>query len=97
MTDDLITQYRVDNGGRWLFVVHGKKVKEPDVLRPMPVIITVNGNYTAELYDTITGEVKPISYASDGKKTKIMTEMYAFDSLLIRLEDAEEAFEVVLD
>ncbi len=89
-TDDLITQYRQDNDCRWLFVVHGKKPAMPDVLREKPIMITVDGCMKAELYNTLTGKVEPISYQNIGGKTKIYATLHEYESLLIRLCEQEQ-------
>ncbi len=95
-TDDLIMQYREDNDCRWLFVVHGKKPAVPDVLREKPIIITVNGCYKAERYNTLNGKVEPLTYRNVGQKTKICLTLHEFESLLIRLEEQQEKREVTL-
>ncbi len=90
-TDNLLHQIRRDNNGLWLFIAHAGAPYNKDVARSQGIHIYVKGKYKAELWDTLTGEVKPIRYSNrDGEKTHLIASLCDYDSLLIRLVDTEE-------
>ena len=83
----LIYQLRADNDDKWLFVCHtGECKKTPVADRAENYLIKINGVWNPVEYNTITGETRPLAaYIEDGK-TVLQREMYAEDSLLVRLE-----------
>ncbi len=89
-TDDLIHQVRRDTDGLWLFISHCTEPYNKDVARDQGIHIYVKGKYKAELWDTITGEVKPIRYSNRGGKTHIIMSLFDYDSALLFLRDTEE-------
>ncbi len=90
-TTNLIHQLRRDGDGLWLFVAHACETYNKDVTRAQDTHIYIKGKYKAELWDTLTGEVKPIRYANDDNgRTHIIVRLHDYDSLLIRLTDTEE-------
>ncbi len=91
LTGNLVHRLRRDGNGLWLFVAHAAEPYNKDVAGKQGIHIYVKGKYKAELWDTLTGEVRPIRYASnDGGRTHIIAELYDYDSLLIRLDDTDE-------
>ena len=92
LTDDILYTRRTEGDVDWLFLCNAFKPELAHVPNKKNIEITVNGLYKASLYDTIDGNVKAISYSATNGKTKIYSEMYDFDSLLIKLEkiDFEE-------
>ncbi len=94
-TDSLIYNMRIDGDCKWLFVAHGKKDygKSPkvdvynDINAPLPedVVITVTGEYSPELYNTMTGEISPIKHEYKYGNTLIYYTMYTESSLLLKL------------
>lgn len=86
-TNNLIYAMRRDesDSADWLFLAHSRKNICLDVSHPQRVKISVRGEYTPLLYDTITGEIKEIEYRYEGKSTVIETTLYAYDSLLLKL------------
>ena len=89
-TNNLIHQVRRDTNGLWLFVAHCEEPYNKDVATAQKINIFVNGRYKPELWDTVSGEIKPITYKVKGNKTHISTTLYDFDSLLVFLEDVDE-------
>ncbi len=89
MADNLLMQYRQDKDFRWLFVVQGIKPKMPDVLNSQPLRITIDGCFTPELYDTINGVVKPVSYCVTADKTVILITKHDYESFLFKLTPCE--------
>ena len=90
-TDDLIYQLRKDETCFWLFVAHGKEPARKDLPVPQKVRIAVAGNYSASVYDTVTGEIRPMETAYSGGFTRMETVLYNQDSLLLRLSKPCEA------
>ncbi len=83
-------QLRQDNDAKWLFIVNAVKRNESDIVRRTDLTIKVKGNYTAELYDTMTGEITPILTDSNDGFTTIRKTVFGHDSVLLKLTEAEE-------
>ncbi len=87
---DYIYNYRQDTDCRWLFLCHGRPMSlsggnfshynTKDSLR-----ITIKGDFTPVIWDTLTGETHPVPYTHEAGKTTVYKDMYAQDSLLLRL------------
>ena len=88
-TNNLIHQVRRDETGLWLFISHCDEPYNKDVARSQGIHIYVKGKYAPKLYDTITGEIKPIRHDNRGGKTHMIIGLYDYDSALIFLEDTE--------
>ena len=89
LSDDLLYQLRQDNDCRWLFIAHTDEPGNKDVDRGNHVRITVEGEYIPELYDTYDGRIYPLPVKYRNGKTVIDRQVYAYDSLLIRLTDGK--------
>ncbi len=89
-THNLLHQLRADGDCRWLFVAHGTDPYNKDISNRQNIRITLRRNLTPTLYDTLTGEIKPIPYRTEGGKTVIDTSLYDYDSLLLCLKPAAE-------
>ncbi len=85
MTDNLVHQLRYDGDGMWLFVCPGKDPANPDISRQQGVKITLKGNFTATLYDTLTGNITPQPCTHSKGCTIISTTLNQYDSLLYKL------------
>ncbi len=90
LTDKFIHQIRRDETGLWLFISHCDEPYNKDVARSEGLHIYVNGKYAPKLYDTITGEIKPIRHDNSGNKTHMIIGLSDYDSALIFLEDTTE-------
>lgn len=104
--DNLLTQYRRDTDGDWLFIAEGKKnwefnavqanVREQnDVVKPQTVIIKIKGEFSVTLYDTLTGEIQKIPSKTEGGYTIITRTLYINDSLLLKLTARDETENIV--
>ncbi len=90
LTNSLIHQVRRDETGLWLFISHCDEPYNKDVARALGIHVYVNGTYAPKLYDTITGEIKPIRHSNAGGKTHMILSLSDYDSALIFLEDTNE-------
>ncbi|MBC7961139.1 MAG: hypothetical protein H7X94_14865 [Vallitaleaceae bacterium] len=91
--EGLLYQMRMDGDCRWLFICHGKKPINPDVLHPEPIRIRLKGHWVVEHYDTINGEVNPIGTSYEGDATYIHQTIYAHDSRLFKLTPGKKIIE----
>ena len=89
-TTNLFHQVRRDTNGLWLFVAHCEEAYNKDVANLQNINIYVNGRYKPQLWDTLSGEIKPITYETKGNRTHIKATLYDFDSLLLFLENTDE-------
>lgn len=80
--DQLLTALRADGDERWLFVAHRP---QKDGLWPAETVtVTVKGAYTPLLYDTGTGDIRPMDYTTENGCTVITATLHDADTLLIR-------------
>ncbi|MBQ2732527.1 MAG: hypothetical protein IJF74_00055, partial [Clostridia bacterium] len=89
-TTNLLHQIRRDTNGLWLFVAHCTEPYNKDVATRQLISIYVNGKYKPQLWDTASGEIKPIGYEIKNGRTRINASLYDYDSLLLFLEDTDE-------
>ena len=94
MTYNLIYQLRQDNDCRWLFVCHNSEPRNKDISRHDDIIITVKGEYKAEIFDTQSGEILSAQVGYSNGNTVISHRLYAYDSLLLKLIPGKEESEV---
>ena len=87
--ENLIYQLREDGDCLWLFIAQarhlGKKSNERRSLYAQPITITINGTYNAMIYDTVTGSINGADFTVNNNKTFINYELYANDSVLLKL------------
>ena len=76
---------REDGEERWLFLAHSTSPELPHEITYDDAVITVRGSYKPTFYNTLTGEITPMEYKTEGGKTLIPVRIYALDTLLIRL------------
>lgn len=78
-----------DHQDLWLFVagaeIMGKTSKERSDTKPEKTVIEVRGEFGAEIYNTLTGDVAKADYVVRDGKTIIYRDWYVNDSLLVRL------------
>lgn len=84
--DNILYQLRQDGDVRWLFLANGVKPVEKDVTQPQELHLTIRGLYTPVLYDTITGDIRPVSYRQEDGNTLLTLTRYLHDSFLFRLD-----------
>ena len=84
-TENLIHQLRQDGQDQWLFIAHNKMFYHRDIPTSQKVLITVDGQWNPEKWDTQTGKTEPLAATWEKGKTVIRAELYDLDSLLLRL------------
>lgn len=97
-TDNLLYQLRKDGDRYWLFIAHMRELNnttQKDVVYPQDTTIVLNGEYRPECYDTITGEIKDVSYCVKNGKTTIPYTFYDYNSLLLCLSPAEDKEHII--
>lgn len=85
-SSDLLCQLRQDGESRWLFVAHGRQLQNHDILPEEYIEITLPGRWKPTLYDTVTGEIRPLPGRLAGEKTVVPYRFFPHDSLLLQLE-----------
>ncbi|MBR7041163.1 MAG: hypothetical protein IKI24_04900 [Clostridia bacterium] len=88
--DTLLYQLRQDKGGMWLFVANGKNPPSPDVENDQKLRFILNGEYKLTLYDTVSGDIRPLDAAVSEGRTVFEKTWHLHDSLLLWLEPAQE-------
>ena len=92
---DYLYNLRQDNNARWLFIARFTKPAEIGYRATLSeekcshMQITVNGHVTPFVYDTLTGNIEAAKFKYFKDKTIIFKDMYASDSLLLKLEEKE--------
>lgn len=83
----VIHQLRAEeNGHQWLFVCNGKNPVSPDVDTVQTLRFVMNGTYKVTLYDTMTGEIQPLTVSYQNGKTTLKSRWHMHDSMLLHLE-----------
>lgn len=90
-TNNIIYQMRNCGDGLWLFAARAEKMGKTSYKRRIvnagKIIIEIKGEYGAELYDTVAGEIKAADFYIKDGKTTVKCDMYANDSVLLRLSE----------
>ena len=91
-TNNLIYQLRQDTECRWLFIAHAKRCVNKDIAAEMPqkIQLTIHRKVKPVLYDTLTGQIRPLSYRIERGASVIDLTLQAYDSILLQLNDTEE-------
>ena len=89
LSDGFIYQLRQDGNSRWLFISRCKEPYNKDCIRENNLRITVNGEFTPYIYDTISGEISPVACEYANGNTVIAKTLYDYDSLLLRLDEGK--------
>ena len=90
LSGNLLHQLRTDGDDRWLFIAHGSEPYNKDISNRQDIRITLRGTWTPTLYDTLTGDIRPVPYTTANGMTVIEWGLYDYDSLLFKLSPAEE-------
>lgn len=84
-----IYNYRVDNDCSWLFICNGRGYdlngSRADYNNADALTITIKGEYTPVIWDTLNGESYTAVYTVENGSTVIKRSMYSHDSLLLQL------------
>ena len=85
LSDRFICQMRLDNDCRWLFIANAYEPENKDMDTGADTQIIINGEYSAEIYDTQSGDILPVLCEYRNGKTVIRKRLYGYDSLLLKL------------
>lgn len=85
-TKDLIYNLREDREDLWLFIAHAIYPKSVDIPLQTKATIVLNGEFQPECYDTISGQITPVSFEIKNGKTYIPYTIYQYDSILLHLK-----------
>lgn len=91
LSEQLIYQMREDGDIRWLFVCNGRKMQNPDIPKKDSITFRLKGNWEVEEYDTMTGEIRPVSAERKNNMTSFIHNMYDHSSVLLKLTPAAES------
>jgi hypothetical protein len=89
LSNDLIHQVRRDDTGVWLFLSHCDEPYNKDIANCKGYNVKLCGRYIPSLWDTMTGEIKPVTFRYDGNDTVVTLTMYEYDSALLFFADGE--------
>ncbi len=92
--NDLIYSMRQDGDCRWLFAVHAAKTELPHLINGKDIKFTVKGRYTPELYDTLSGQIKELSFDASNDETSFYLTVYDLDSVLVKLTPRKDNISV---
>ncbi len=85
LTDRFIYQMRRDNDCSWLFIANAFEPNNKDVDKGTDTQIILNGEFSAEKYDTQNGEIRPVAAEYRNGKTIIRAKIFGYDTLLFKL------------
>jgi len=94
LSDGFIYQLRQDGISRWLFISRCKEPYNKDCIRENHLRITISGEFTPYVYDTICGNITPVACEYIGGNTVIAKTLYDYDSLLLRLDEGKSEISV---
>lgn len=94
LSDGFIYQLRRDSGCNWLFISRCCEPYNKDIIDCDSLKITVKGEYSPVLYDTVSGEISEIPCEYINGNTVIAREIYNYDSLLLKLVDGKRESEI---
>ena len=89
LSDGFIYQLRRDGNCKWLFISRCAEPYNKDCVREHNLRITVRGEVTPYIYDTISGDISPVACEYINSNTVIAKTMFDYDSLLLRLDDGK--------
>ena len=89
--NSLLYQLRQEeNLDLWLFICNGKNPECPDVDPSHLLRFTFRGIYEATLYDTLTGEIRPLPVLHQNGTTILKRIWHMHDSMLLLLHPTED-------
>ncbi len=81
----LLHQLRTDTDGDWLFLAHTQEPQCKDLSRERELTLILKGSYAPILYDSQSGDIRPLGADYENGCTVIKTTLYDYDSLLLKL------------
>jgi len=91
-TNYLLYQMREEGENRWLFVCHSDNPVNPDVPKPHRLRIRMRGEWDLTVYNTLNGEIVPVTASHSHGWTIYETAFFDHDSLLLNMVPAKELF-----
>ncbi len=82
---DMIYQLRDEDGARWLFIAKTNDTPRYYWADSHEFTLSIKGEYAPELWNTLNGSVKPIAAEYKNGGTDIVLDIYAHDSILLKL------------
>ena len=82
---NFLYQMRHDNDCDWLFLAHLNQNHNKFITKPQRIRISIKGEYTPVLYNTLNGDVQALSYTTENGCTVFYRTVYSSDSLLLKL------------
>ena len=89
--DNIISQWREDSEGRWLFLCHVHDSARYYTNEARGLQLCLKGHWRAQKYDTLTGEITALPARYSANETRIDWMAWPQDSLLLRLEPGKQA------
>ncbi len=86
---NFLYQLRRDGKYKWVFLAHLTQERR-DSNNPQQIVISLNGEYKATLFDTLSGTTSLLPCRYESAKTHIPLTSYDTSSFLIRLEEGKE-------
>ncbi|MBQ8371598.1 MAG: hypothetical protein IJX38_01480 [Clostridia bacterium] len=87
-TDCVLHQLREDGTDRWLFICNAAEPYNKHISRSKRLHIRVKGEWSARLYDTLSGDISEKQVSVKDGFTYITVDMFDYDSFLFRLSPA---------
>lgn len=92
----LVHQLRKDGSCFWLFLANGKNPTCPDVDDAGRLRFILRGEYKLSEYDTMSGQIYPLSARYQDGKTILERQWHIHDSLLLKLEEGRREADPVI-
>ena len=95
-TTNILHTHRRDGDREWIFLCNAYMPELAHIPTKTSYELELKGEFRASLYDTVSGDVLPISYTAKGGKTLVYFDMFDHDSMLIAFDkvEREESFTV---
>ncbi len=84
LTDKFVHSVRQDGNDIWLFVSHACEPYNKYLNRADNIRVSIKGEYSAELYDTCSGEIQLLDCEYSNGCTVISRKLYDYDSVLLK-------------
>ncbi|MBQ8763506.1 MAG: hypothetical protein IJZ07_05325 [Clostridia bacterium] len=92
LSDGFIYQLRKDGNSRWLFISRCREPYNKDVVSDNELRISIKGEFTPYVYDTISGDIRKIPCEYINGCTVVSKVLYNYDSLLLKLDEGKSDF-----
>ena len=89
---DYLYNYRQDGENKWLFLAKAEQPIEFDggIYQEKSIVLHIKGEFKPILYDTVEGTHKEIEFELNNGETIVRLQLYAYDSVLLKLENNQE-------